>query len=181
MKNHILHTIQKVHDFESLVHFLRDTLNWPIPNDLTFAEITHDWSAVLELAPSTQARVDGVWQLRLSDMKFDLSKVAPQLHAADPMLKQQPWGIFLIQFENTVKLDACKTILRILLKKLGDAPKHNAYLPFWIHDKLLFICTTTDFQNIGFTCFRGKKGVPIVHDYISLKHFKLDAIITAQK
>ena len=187
MQNRISRDVQNVHNFESLIDFLRESLNWPIPDEgLEFDDITYDWSAIdLELDPDTQARVIGCRQLRLFDLEFDLSAVAPELDPNDQahqqvlidlsiLTERQPWGIFLIQFENDVELDACRTLLRRVLRGLVDGPNHNASLPFWDYDKILFICTTTNFQNIGFTCFRGKKSRPIVDDYIPLIHFKLD-------
>lgn len=188
MPNELSSEMQKVHDFESLVDYLRGTLHWPIPdNGLEFDDITYDWSAAdLELDTDTQARVISCRQLQLYDLEFDLSALE---HKSDPdaqasqrrlvdlgILKNpQPWGIFFIQFENDVKLDACRTLLRRVLRGLVDGSNHSASLPFWKHDKLLFICTTANFQNIGFTCFRGRKSRPIVDDYIPLIYFRLDA------
>ena len=189
MQNELSRKMQNVHNFESLVGFLQDALHWPIPDaGLEFEDITYDWSAAdLELDPDTQARVIGCWQLRLFDLEFDLSALEPklgtdtqayqQLQLIDLELleNQQPWGIFFIQFENGVELDACRTLLRRVLRGLVDRPDRSASLPFWKYDRLLFICTTKNFQNIGFACFRGKRSRPIVDDYIPLIYFKLDA------
>ena len=188
MQDELSRGIQKIHDFESLVAYLRDTLHWPIPdNGLEFEDITFDWSANdLDLDLNTQGRVVSCRQLQLFDLEFDLSSVAPELDT-DTRIRQelpvdsgilkseQPWGIFFIQFENTVELDACRTLLRRLLRGLVDRRNRSVSLPFWKHDKLLFICTTANFQNIGFTCFSGSKSRPIVDDYVPLIHFKLDA------
>ena len=187
MQNDLSKKMQKVHNFESLVDYLRDTLHWPIPdNDFEFDDITFDWSADLELDEDTQARVISCRQLQLFDLEFDLSaleyKSDPDTQAPQQLLidlgifkNQQPWGIFFIEFEDDVALDACRTLLRRVLRGLVDRPNRSASLPFWRHDKLLFICATADFRNIGFTCFRGRKSRPIVDDYIPLIHFKLDA------
>ena len=183
MHNEFAGKIQNVHNFESLVGFLRDSLNWPIPDEgLDFEEITFDWSAGdLELDADTQTRVISCWQLRLDDLEFDLSRMGYEpdadTHARQQFLKKlglQPWGIFFIQFEDDVKLDACKTLLRRVLRGLVDRRDRSVSLPFWRHDKLLFICTTENFQSIDFACFSGRKGRPIVNDYIPLHHFKLD-------
>ena len=219
--------MQKVHDFESLVNYLRDTLNWPIPDEgLKSEDITFDWSAEdLRLDDNTQARVVSCRQLQLFNLEFDLAAVISksnteaeqrianaikELHkkgkdveaiasifgmdvekitsvlgmdvtSVTKILKiglkesQQPWGIFFLQFNDDVELDACRTLLRRVLRGLVDGPTRSASLPFWDYDKILFICTTTNFQNIGFACFRGEKSHPIVDDYIPLRHFKLDA------
>ena len=188
MQDRISRDVQNVHNFESLVDFLRDTLNWPIPDEgLEFDDITYDWSAEdLELDAHIQARIVGCRQLRLFDLEFDLSAVDPEFNTDaqvrqqllvdfDIFKDQQPWGVFFIQFENDVELDACRTLLRRVLRGLVNGPNHSALLPFWRHDKLLFICTTVNFQSIGFACFSGKRSRPIVDDYIPLIHFRLDA------
>ena len=189
MQDRISKDVQNVHNFESLVDFLRESLNWPIPDEgLEFEDIIYDWSAEdLELDSGTQARVIGCRQLRLFDLKFDLSAVTREFGAntqASQQLQlinfnlldsQQPWGIFFIEFNDDVELDACRTLLRRVLRGLVDRSTRSASLPFWDYDKILFICTTTNFQNIGFACFRGRKSRPIVDDYIPLIHFKLDA------
>lgn len=180
MPNKIAQTVQKVYDFESLVDFLRDTLNWPIPHeDWEWDNITFDLPpAFLKLDADTQARIVECRQLQPFDSEFSLPAVEPELDANDQARQQllvklgvPLWGIFFIQFENNVELDRC----RVLLKKVLKGIINNPSLPFRKHDKLLFICTTTDFLNISFACFSGKKGNPIVDDYIPLRHFKLDA------
>ena len=72
MHNELSRKIQKVRNFESLVDFLRDSLNWPIPDEgLEFEDITYDWSARdLELDPDTQARIISCRQLQLYDLRI---------------------------------------------------------------------------------------------------------------
>ncbi len=175
MRNEFSPKIQKVRNFESLVDFLRDSLNWPIPDEgLEFEEITYDWSAEdLRLDANTEARIISCRQLQLYDLKFDLSAVTRKPNAniqtyqqlrlldLDSLENEQYWGIFFIEFADDVELDACKTLLRRVLRGLVDGPNHNALLPFWDYDKLLFICTTTSFQDIGFACCSGGKAVPL--------------------
>ncbi|RKU22119.1 hypothetical protein C6500_04880 [Candidatus Poribacteria bacterium] len=189
MQGRISRDVQNIHNFESLVGFLRHSLNWPIPDEgLDFEDITFDWSAIdLELDADTQVRVVGCRQLQLFDLQFDLSAVTREFDTniqASQQLQlinfslletQQPWGIFFIEFNDDVELDACRTLLRRVLRGLVDRPNRSASLPFWDYDKILFICTTTNFQNIGFACFRGRRSRPIVDDYIPLRHFRLDA------
>ena len=188
MHNELSREIQKVHNFESLVDFLQESLNWPIPDEgLEFDDITYDWSAAdLELDPAAQARIICCRQLRLFNLEFDLPTVRHELDANTQARQQlliklgvledqQPWGIFFIQFDDDVELDACRTLLRRVLRGLVDRRNRSVSLPFWRHDQLLFIYTTANFQSIGFTCFSGEKSRPIVDDYIPLIHFKLDA------
>lgn len=188
MRTNISSEIQKVHDFESLIAFLRDTLRWPIPEEkLEFEDVTFDWKAQsLRLSSDAHSRIIRCRQLRIFNLIFDLPErhlnqhtdlqYSQQLHLFDPnsLEDQQPWGIFFVEFENNVKIDACRTLLRSVLRGLVGGPKHSASLPFWSYDRLLFICTTTDFQNIGFVRFLGDKNRPFVDDYIPLSDFKLD-------
>ena len=189
MLSNIAHDIQKVHNFESLVDFLRDTLYWPIPDEgLKFEEITYDWSAEdLRLDANTEARIISCRQLQLYNLEFDLSGMVRksngkteiyqqlQLLDFDSLENQQQWGIFFIEFTDDVELDACKTLLRRVLRGLVDGPNHNVWLPFWNYDRLLFICTTASFQDISFASFRSGKSRPIVDDYIPLNYFQLDS------
>lgn len=189
MLDNIAHDIQKVHNFESLVDFLRDTLYWPIPDEgLEFEEITYDWSAEdLRLDANTEARIISCRQLRLYNLEFDLSRMARksngktetyqqlQLIDLNSLENQQQWGIFFIEFADDVELDACQTLLRQVLRGLVDGPNHNVLLPFWDYDRLLFICTTTSFRDISFASFSGGKNRPIVDDYILLHYFRLDS------
>ena len=188
MRTNISSEFQKVHDFESLIAFLRDTLRWPIPEGkLEFEEVTFVWAAEsLRLSSDIQSRIIGCRQLRIMNLIFDLperhlnqhtdlqSSQRLQLFETNSLEDQQPWGIFFVEFENSVKIDACRTLLRSVLRGLVGGPKHSPSLPFWSYDKLLFICTTTDFQNIGFVRFLGNKKRPFVDDYIPLSDFKLD-------
>ena len=162
MPNEYARDIQKVHDFESLVDFLRDTLCWPIPNNReTFEDITFYWSAGdLDLDPDTQARIIGCWQLRLFDLRF--------------LGSQDPWGIFFIQFKNDVAIDFSSTLLRRVLRGLVERNNRDTSLPFWKRDRILFICVTLDFQDRSFAYFEGMRSYPIFHHYPPLIYFKLD-------
>ena len=161
MNDEISRDSQKVHDFKSLIDFLRDTLHWPIPdNGLEFQDITFDWLAeALELDVDTRSRVIGCWQLRLFDLRF--------------LESQEPWGVFFVQFNNDVEIDFSGTILRSVLQGLVDGNNHSASLPFWKRDRVLFVCTTVDFLNFGFVYFEGVKYYPVFRGYTPMIHFKL--------
>ena len=109
MQDELSQEMQRVHDFESLVGYLRDTLHWPIPdNGLEFDDIVYDWPAEdLELDADTQARIIGCRQLRLFDLEFDLSVLEREpdtdFQACQQLLidlgvlnNEQPWGIYPI-------------------------------------------------------------------------------------
>ncbi|MXV78442.1 hypothetical protein F4X73_18490 [Candidatus Poribacteria bacterium] len=185
MLTNISYEFQRIHDFESLIAFLRDTLRWPIPDtELEIEDVTFDWAAEdLRLNDDIQAHIISCRQLRIFDLTFDIPTrhvnldddfQQLQLFDLDTSNHHEPWGIFIVEFENDVKIDACRTILRRVVRGLVGGPKHAASLPFWSYDKLLFICTTTDFQNIGFVRCMGKKSRLIVDDYIPLNDFKLN-------
>ena len=96
MLDNIAHDIQKVHDFESLVDFLRDTLYWPIPDEgLEFEEITYDWSAEdLRLDANTEARIISCRQLQLYDLEFDLPAVVRKSNGkTDTYLRWRTSGV----------------------------------------------------------------------------------------
>ena len=100
MQDILSREMQKVHNFESLVGYLRDTLHWPIPdNGLEFDDITFDWSAAdLALDDSTQARIVSCRQLRLFDLEFDLSALERQSNS--PFQTRQQLLIDLGILEN---------------------------------------------------------------------------------
>lgn len=150
-----------VHDFESIISLLRNRLNWPIPDDGSqFENLTFYWSPEdLELKTNTQKRIKGCWQLRLFHLRFLNSKT--------------PWGIFIIQFENNVKINHSSTLLRSVLRGLVNRRGRSDSLPFWQQDRVLFICTTENFRDFGFVHFKKMKHRPVFCGYPPLDDFKL--------
>ncbi|MCF8131315.1 MAG: hypothetical protein K9N10_22610 [Deltaproteobacteria bacterium] len=89
--------LRDITNFNDLVAYLCDELDWPI--DVTdFESYTFDWDAAddLGVAPEHAAKIREIKQLR-------------------PLNDQQPWGIFFIEFEPK-KLPV--VVLRRLLNKL---------------------------------------------------------------
>lgn len=150
----------QVQDYDSLIQTLRNRLNWPIPDDGSeFKDLTYYWSPEnLELDIMTQKRIVGCWQLRLFDLSF--------------MGSHKPWGIFFIQFENNVQIDLSSTLLRRVLRGLVHRRGRSASLPSWPKDRVLFICTTVDFKNIGFAHFEGVNS-PVFYGYPPIDNFRL--------
>ncbi len=150
-----------VHDFESIIALLKSRLHWPIPDDGSdFEDLTYYWSPEdLELDPKTQERIIGCWQLRLFHLKFLNSK--------------NPWGIFIVQFQNNVQINLSSTILRCVLRGVVHRRGRSASLPFWKQDRVLFVCTTEDFQDFGFVHFKGMKHRPIFCGCPPLDEFKV--------
>ncbi len=134
--------IQNIRDFNSLLDFFRDKLDWRIPDDVEFEDVAFSWSAEdLDLDEHTEDRIVDSWQL-------------PPFPPAQPTLglieETQPWGIFFLQFNND---SIYRTALRRVLRGLVNRRDHDPNLPAWEHDNLLFICTTTDFKRFAFAHF----------------------------
>ena len=134
--------IHNIHNFDTLLDFLRQKLNWHIPEDVDLEDIAFPWSAEdLDLDESTEELVINCQQLPpfpTNQLEFEFSDSA------------QPWGIFFLQFDSE---SVYRTALRRVLRGLVERRDRDASLPAWRHDHLLFICTTTDFQRFAFAHF----------------------------
>lgn len=121
---------------DDLTAFLRDELDWPLPEDAVVEDLTFDWSeGDLRLGEKASQRLKGgvVRQLR-------------------PMTPGQPWGIFLVEFAET---HVYRTALRQVLRGLVPSRRKQANLAAWQHENLLFICATKDYGRLTFAHFRG--------------------------
>ena len=129
--------VKNITDRDSLLNFLREHLDWQLPDDPVIEEATFRWDVEdLQVNEKTAQRLqDGtVYQLR-------------------PMVEDQPWGIFLIEFNSD---RVYKTDLRNVLRGLVPKRRRDSALPAWQHENILFICLT---RNNEFTIanFRGEK------------------------
>ncbi|RKU11635.1 type I restriction endonuclease subunit M [Candidatus Poribacteria bacterium] len=133
--------IQNIRDFDSLLNFFRDKLDWPIPEDVELEDVAFPWSPEdLDLDEPTEERIVDCKQL-------------PPFPPSRPTLfgeETQPWGIFFLQFNSE---SVYRTALRRVLRGLVQRRDRNPNLPDWEHDQLLFICTTTDYQRFAFAHF----------------------------
>ena len=134
--------IHNIHNFDTLLDFLRDKLGWAIPEDVELEDIAFPWSADdLDLDDLTEELVVDCQQL-------------PPFPTSQPTFEfvgdTQPWGIFFVQFDSE---SIYRTSLRRVLRGLVERRDRDASLPAWKHDHLLFICTTTDFQRFAFAHF----------------------------
>jgi len=129
--------LRAVDSLSSLVGYLRDQLCWPIddyePDDLTF-----EWAADTLRVSEDKAAVLSGGQIR-------------QLRS---MVPNQPWGIFLVEFNDD---RVHSGLLREILRGLVTNRRHDPHLPSWQHDNLLFICATRDYKRITLAHFRGEK------------------------
>ena len=134
--------IHNIHDFDTLLDFLREKLDWHIPEDVELEDIAFPWSPEdLDLDELTDELIVDCQQL-------------PPFPTSQPTFEfvenTQPWGIFFLQFDSE---SVYRTALRRVLRGLVERRDRDASLPAWRHDHLLFICTTTDFQRFAFAHF----------------------------
>ena len=134
--------IHNIHDFDTLLDFLREKLGWRIPEDIEFEDVAYPLTPQdLDLDELTENRLGDYYQL-------------PPFPPNQPTLRfaedTQPWGIFFFQFNSET---VYRSALRPVLRGLVERRDRDSNLPTWEHDQLLFICTTTDFQRFAFAHF----------------------------
>ncbi len=129
-----IQSIQNVSDDKSFLQFLQQELNWPLPADLAFEDLTYDWfPSDIGLKPE-QLRGSSILQLK-------------------PMAQDQPWGIFIIKLQSSqLYITELRTIIRALRPLKRGAKGHKTFP----HEHLLFICTP-DWKNYTFAHFEGKE------------------------
>ncbi|MEW6034366.1 MAG: hypothetical protein AB1603_05895, partial [Chloroflexota bacterium] len=129
--------LRAVKTFPSLVGYLRDELDWPI-EDCESDDLTFEWSAdTLRVAEHHANALSG-----------------GQVRQVRSMTASQPWGIFLVEFNDD---RVHSGLLREILRGLATNRRRNSHLPTWQHGNLLFICATRDYNRITFAHFRGEK------------------------
>ena len=81
--------IHNIHDFDTLLDFLREKLSWHIPEDVEFEDLTFPWSPEdLNLDELTEELIVDCQQLPpfpTNQLEFEFSE------------STQPWGIFFLQ------------------------------------------------------------------------------------
>jgi type I restriction-modification system DNA methylase subunit len=142
----IYDAIQSVHDQHSFVHnLLTGALGWPIPDGIDdIGDISYEWS-------SDELRADGL----------DDHLVDGRIYQIPKMTDDQPWGIFLLEFENEdvfLKNRGLIGPLRKVLRGLVQKRRGRADLPSWNRDNLLFICTDTCYRHYRFGHFDAPAG-----------------------
>nr|MBC8217898.1 N-6 DNA methylase [Planctomycetota bacterium] len=112
--------IRQVDDFESLIVFLRDELEWPLEaEDIENLYFDYD-PEELGLSEDVAVNINFIKQLR-------------------PLAENQPWGIFYIDFEpkRLPVVVLRKVLQKLVVKKRPTSQKSN--LPGWQMNDLLFI------------------------------------------
>ena len=142
MPNITPNDIRNIHNFDTLLDFLREKLGWDISEDVELEDIAYPWSPEdLDLDELTEERIPECKQLPsfpTNQQTFEFVE------------DTQPWGIFFLQFDSE---SIYRTALRRVLRGLVERRDRDASLPAWQHDHLLFICTTTDYQRFAFAHF----------------------------
>ena len=138
----MLNDIHSIYDSDTLSNFLREKLDWPIPEGVELEDIAFPWSPEeLDLDEPTEGRIVDCQQLP----PFPTDQLELDFFDAP-----QPWGIFFVQFKSE---SIYRTALRQVLRGLVGRRDRDPSLPVWNHDQLLFICTTDDFQRFAFAHF----------------------------
>jgi hypothetical protein len=120
--------LRSIRQFHQLVEYLCDDLQWPIET-ADFEDLTFDYEAEdLGLDFQTAAKIQQIKQLR-------------------PLVTNQPWGIFFVQFEpKRLPVVALRRILgRLVIKKRSSANK-SELVSWQLHD-LLFISSYGEGDN----------------------------------
>jgi hypothetical protein len=133
--------LRSIKTFPSLVKYLRDELDWPIESE-DFDELTFDYEPEeLGLDTKTAVNVKEIKQLR-------------------PLVANQPWGIFFINFEpKRLPIVVLRRILRALVLKKRQSASKPQQATWNLHD-LLFISSygETDHRDITFAHFAEEDG-----------------------
>ncbi len=135
--------LRKVNDIESLMTYFSENLGWAIdPDDYyDIDDITYDFDASdLGLKEEAFAKISSLKQLR-------------------PLVDEQRWGIFFVNFEsNRFEVSALRKILSGLIPA-----RRNADHAVWDKKDLLFLCTWGERNKvtIGAAHFEdAEKGLP---------------------
>ena len=145
-KTDIEHAIAKVQDQQSFFRgLLAETLDWPVGDATDIGEIAYGWSEQdLNAADLKRHLVEGsAWQIQ-------------------PSAKDQPWGVFALEFRHEDALSPGRGmagILRKVLRGLVGSRRRDPKLPAWKREHLLFICTHK-WTHFRFAYFRSRPDEP---------------------
>lgn len=128
--------LKSVNDFDSLLTYLRDELDWPV-DDHGFDDLTFQYTATeLGLDEQSAAKVTEIRRLR-------------------PLDDEQPWGIFFLELEpKRLPVVSLRRVLsKMTLKKRASSNRSDS--PAWHADDILFISRTgeSDERHLTFAHF----------------------------
>ncbi len=128
---------------------LVDALEWPIEGD-SVEDVSYTWSAKDLRAAGLDARV-------VDSRIFQIANLD----------KNQPWGVFIIEFKHPDAFLAERGmtgVLRQVLRGLVPSARKDAGTPSWKREHLLFICTH-NYEHFRFAYFKaprdGSKTAPL--------------------
>lgn len=143
----IQESIRNVTDPRSFIdRLLRETLGWPIHLDFeSIEDITYEWT-------DDELNTVGLSRDILTGPVLQMQSLEQD--------REQPWGIFILEFANITPLVTGRGLTGPLRKVLrGLVPKRRdrqANLPAWNRENLLFICTH-QYQHFRFAYFKTPK------------------------
>ena len=136
--------LKHVTDFQSLITYLRDELDWPIEAE-DAEDITFDYEPrELGIEKRYAVKIRNIKQIR-------------------PLTDNQPWGIFYLEFESKrLPVVVLRRILRALVPKKRASTRGSEQAVWNLHD-LLFISAMGEegYRRIAFAHFRESgEGIP---------------------
>ncbi len=141
--------LAKVKNQASFLRLLSDTLRWPIDGEAV-EDASYEWT-------EKDLRAAGLERKLVDSRIFQIANLD----------KNQPWGVFVIEFKNA---DAFVTergmtgVLRKILRGLVPSARKDSTQPSWKREHLLFICTH-NYEHYRFAYFKapreGSKTAPL--------------------
>ncbi|RPF55266.1 N-6 DNA methylase [Aquisalibacillus elongatus] len=110
--------ISKIKDLDSLLEYLVDELEWPILLD--------------EIEPEE-------YSFNYDPVDFNLSsEFGAEINQLRPLVQDQPWGIFIVEFEH--KNLPISALRKILFGLVPSKRNNDSESPKWNKENLIFIC-----------------------------------------
>lgn len=139
----MLNTLQSINNFDNLLTYLRDELDWPI-DDYELDELVFDYDAD---------------ELGLKDEEAEKLK-GGKIRQLRPLAGGQPFGIFFVEFgKKTLPIVVLRRILsQLVIKQRANAAEAKR----WDSSDLLFISAygESDFREIAFAHFHKEPNSP---------------------
>jgi len=137
----IQQAINKIGDQPSFIQeLLVDALGWPIQEEIEdIDEIAYEWTAE---------------ELNVEDL--DRNVMGGRVFQIQPLMDDQPWGIFILEFSNEDAFTTGRGLtgpLRKVLRGLVPKRRRSANLPAWEKEHLLFVCTH-QYHHFRFAYFK---------------------------
>jgi type I restriction-modification system DNA methylase subunit len=130
-------TLDRINDFPGLLRYLHDELEWEIPEDAAFGDLTFNWTP--------------------SEIGLDLDEPI-EITQLRPLRADQRWGVFFLNFPHG-KLPV--TLMRRILRGLSKRKRASANASdraAWDKDDLIFISAVgdADDRRLSFAHFQDR-------------------------